>query len=933
MSIVNLKKAIPIIGAISSGKSFFVDSLLGLDLLESQSSTTTKFVCIIQHHKNLKEPRFYQIKLVEKKLNENNMIEYEGILKDEIIKGHEKIREKIKEINRIQKEIQGDKIKYEDLFYVLEIETKNIKNEELLNSYDFYDIPGLDEYINNKDNNIDEQNTNKINNMVYIKELFKFFKSRIDFGVFVLNAENAYANASKNVILNVANVIKPKKIENYLVILNKIDRQSKPEISIKKIKSIITNNLLDELNLANNIFIPLDSRQLKHQTLMKENFENYLFFLFNQYVEKSVIPFKDKEIIFEEEKKYYTKNYSFLEFLNDKLKDFVEKGYIEEIEILEEQFNENYDFDSLTFEEIMEKIKNQEPFKINFDIDLEDEEANKIFKCLYICFKEKKFFPQSNNVNNIFHYFDDVLNNLNKKFNSEIPQISTKIITQDFKSQFESFIKKFKRFYEEHKNIKIIGELSKSIEQLYNYIENQKIIYIGIFGNSNTGKSMIYNNLFNIDILPVNDNECTKRGIIIEDGKNIAMYKAKAEIKDLNGYEFNILKREECIASDEKSIKEMLEELNTEYANKTDNKDLNYFIITLPIKFFDEINLDKEIRKKVKFIDLPGYNTSESEHFFYEPIIKTISCFLLTFKSDSIGSTDNLKALSIYKNLKFKSERAVKSLNDSEFIKCCLFIINLWNNETPNKNNLNDWSNSIKKDIINIFDNININLSYLNALSYHNYLYEKKYYFNYSYLMKEILNKYNLKRSQIGKKSFIKFFAETLKKSIKDSFEVKEKQIKELNLKEIDTKIYEQIDLLFNSSCNITGFFPKKEKDYNKYFDEICLYLTYAQKNIRKLPNYEKSYIEKFYNDLSEKIKYSKKLVDTDFKEHLTNAINILNIFFNIDIDNQNKGTKDKFIQESKALYKELKKCFESYNFANIFDVFYIKLIYFLIIK
>ena len=112
-------------------------------------------------------------------------------MKDEIIKGHEKIREKIKEINRIQKEIQSDKIKYEDLFYVLEIETKNIKNEELLNNYDFYDIPGLDEYINNKDNNIDEQNTNKINNMVYIKELFKFFKSRIDFGVFVLNAENA----------------------------------------------------------------------------------------------------------------------------------------------------------------------------------------------------------------------------------------------------------------------------------------------------------------------------------------------------------------------------------------------------------------------------------------------------------------------------------------------------------------------------------------------------------------------------------------------------------------------------------------------------------------------------------------------------------------------------------------------------------------------
>jgi len=51
--------------------------------------------------------------------------------------------------------------------------------------------------------------------MKYIEELFKFFKSRICFGVFVINAESAYANASKEVILNVANIIKPKKIRNY----------------------------------------------------------------------------------------------------------------------------------------------------------------------------------------------------------------------------------------------------------------------------------------------------------------------------------------------------------------------------------------------------------------------------------------------------------------------------------------------------------------------------------------------------------------------------------------------------------------------------------------------------------------------------------------------------------------------------------------------
>ena len=106
-------------------------------------------------------------------------------------------------------------------------------------------------------------------------------------------------------------------------------------------------------------------------------------------------------------------------------------------------------------------------------------------------------------------------------------------------------------------------------------------------------------------------------------------------------------------------VREMLEELNTEYAKDTDNVDFNFFIITLPIKFFNEINLDEEIRRSVKFIDLPGYNTSKSDNFIYEPVIESISCFLMVFKASSIGSTDNLKSASIYQNLKFKSKRAV----------------------------------------------------------------------------------------------------------------------------------------------------------------------------------------------------------------------------------------------------------------------------------
>ena len=44
---------IPIIGKISSGKSTFLNSILGGNYLSTSSGIETKFICIIRHNKNL----------------------------------------------------------------------------------------------------------------------------------------------------------------------------------------------------------------------------------------------------------------------------------------------------------------------------------------------------------------------------------------------------------------------------------------------------------------------------------------------------------------------------------------------------------------------------------------------------------------------------------------------------------------------------------------------------------------------------------------------------------------------------------------------------------------------------------------------------------------------------------------------------------------
>lgn len=84
------KKFIPNIETISADKSTFLQGLLGTNVFETGSTTTTKFVCLI---KNNNQTKFYYI--IAKK--ENNI---EFIMDGDEIICEENIKNKIKEINQ-----------------------------------------------------------------------------------------------------------------------------------------------------------------------------------------------------------------------------------------------------------------------------------------------------------------------------------------------------------------------------------------------------------------------------------------------------------------------------------------------------------------------------------------------------------------------------------------------------------------------------------------------------------------------------------------------------------------------------------------------------------------------------------------------------------------------------------------------------------------
>ena len=196
------KSYIPIIGTISAGKSTFLKALLGIEVLETGITTTTKFICLI---KNSSETSFYHvIPNIQNGLTFNK----EG----NEIKDVEQIKKKIEEINEKFSEKKGTK---NDLFYMLEIPIKNINNAPLLEKCIFIDMPGLNETGVN-----------------YIEIIFSLIKKdNILFEIILLDSSSIGSDS----ILRMLKILNDKecfKKEGNIFILNKIDLISKDQKKI-----------------------------------------------------------------------------------------------------------------------------------------------------------------------------------------------------------------------------------------------------------------------------------------------------------------------------------------------------------------------------------------------------------------------------------------------------------------------------------------------------------------------------------------------------------------------------------------------------------------------------------------------------------------------------------------------------------------------------
>lgn len=255
--------SIPVIGKISSGKSTFLNSLLGLDCLESNIQITTKFICIIRHNKDNKKPRLFPV-ILEKRRSEIHKNAYNFIKddKNELI-GDLKtiIHQKNDEIEKCPDLRALPKDKF---FYILEANLDIFKGSNFVYSkmFEFLDLPGLNEITE-----------------FYLQNIIPIITPNTHFSLFLFDAGNSEDEGTRKLFQSFLKVMNSKAKKNSFFIYNKLDIFKKDDIKENEQILYFKNDILFrtyKLKLKYNHFVGLDSLQLKYDKNKNKKFSDYI---------------------------------------------------------------------------------------------------------------------------------------------------------------------------------------------------------------------------------------------------------------------------------------------------------------------------------------------------------------------------------------------------------------------------------------------------------------------------------------------------------------------------------------------------------------------------------------------------------------------------------------------------------------------------------
>ena len=844
------KKFIPIIGAISAGKTTFLRGLLGSDLLETGSITTTKFVCII---KNSDQTKFYHV-IPERK----NGIEL--IKEGEEIIGEKNIKEKIKEINKNLMDKQYTK---DDIFYMLEMPIKNVENKFLLDECYFMDIPGLNENKNS-----------------YMDIIFSIITlDDIKFEIIIFDSTCIGQDNIINILKKLDQKKSLKKTDN-LFILNKIDKvfENGEEKVINSFKQYFYENFEDDknennsvmINISKNKFITMNSILFLAEAKIKEDFGSMLVVEFYNYI-------------------YLIKKDQFPSYYN-----YLEKKLELNLNRLKDQnVSINFDFNLITNEEIdgikksidqLQNIKKLANADCLIDIKMKNKDIKNNMIKLFILHKNNNlFYDQLKYYNKLNQILNEVNNN---NLNIQPQQNNIQIINLDeqgkskkseiIKSldEFDNFLRETFKLIDPNKELE---SFNVNLQSLRENIIGRKL-RVSFIGNISVGKSTVLNCIIGEEILPVNYDECTYRGVIIrhEEKGPFKLFKTKLIKRGIGSYEYYYFEDEE------KPYCEGINAIKSFLNVKNNDKDIAdkdaYLVITGNLKIFEFIKLDKDLISRIEFIDLPGVNRKKNifnEKEYYKRILKFSNCCIYINEPSSIDDEDSVDM--IIKQYSNDRNQLCLILRPS-FIKTCIFLINkidLIENESE-KIRIKD---NIFNKILLIEENLKkeqINISFFSGKLFFEYLNVMN---NYVYLLNEEPSKLLLKLYKEYNSNF-NYFSNNFRGFIHNKIsEIEEKFLPDLSNENDDE---EELEPPQDFKDKIKMEIEKLEKNKKLFKNEenvevikelYNLYIKLKNKDFSKT-----NFSCEFFYDLNKAIEYSDKL----FKENIKN--NVKTFFKDIDI-------------------------------------------------
>ena len=878
----------PTIGNISVGKSFYLNSMFGIDFCQVKSEITTKFILFIRHIDNLKEPRLYKLKPFKK----GNSYEFFYNCK-EIFTGDENIKNKINQIN------DENKNSKDPIFYMLEIEIKSIENKEFLNNFDFLDVPGLNE--SGED---------------YINLYFEYIKDMIKYCLIIFSVENYNSKDSMEVIKKLKkNLYVP--IENFLIILNKIDTANDLEKTIRDLKKVVLND--GSFNIYKNTLIPVDSLKLKSEIQMKNNCTFYDFI--NYYLIEYNKNKKDEE--------------GYIDFIKKIMNE--EKNKINNMEEIKKKKNNISDDEMDAIKKDFKRLEKEKINNIaNLVFDFNDKKEENIIKLFYIFFKEKLLIPKvSNAINDINNYFNNIKDYdfPNKNIGNNIKEEKEYIFDD---SNEHIILKELEKFFEEiftsekSKNYgNIINILKDDFKILKNYIFNSSLCFIPILGVSNSGKSSFINSLLGKNILPCDSSECTRRAIIIrylEEKEKTSLYSIKFNsCENLNDLYYYYTKKE-LISENLEEIKEIISILNESFPTEEED---SFLLLETNIKFLENSEINSAMKKReICFIDFPGHNTNNNYFFkndIYQKVLKMSSFFIYINSGKAFKENSNKELLS-------SAYKKVISIRKSDissklFIDLCLFIFNKVDTLEEKERDLNEINKEIKETLEINDDKNKISCSFFSSKLYNEYLSKTE-----EYKTDKIINlfkQYYIRfKSQENddlfeekEESFINFVEDNLMKRIKSDYDMEEFDLNNITEeKTISNSIYKEINTYLDKFYEENNLKKEKEENYNDKLINICKYLILCKTNNTKLNLYKLSYASNTFEKMIEKLIKSHFLKEAEYNNHLERFLTFMNIFFGMGGHNSTENNNDNVYRLIQISLNNVEKAFEDFKGNKIIE-------------